>query len=404
MLKLLRNLFSWWGGIPATSAYEKKLYDLERFYAHFMEIEESDEFNRYLFLKESVASSEHRKELNRIKALSYNNSHEKLANNHYKSIKKLKEVKKYIETGEGENLANVQKFIKLRDEVESPEFIKQRQYLKNKKRYKNSEPYLNGVEYEKLRKSEMIKTYYKLEKKYAKQFEEQERWVSKLYDDFSKNEIDTERWLTKQYWGELLLQGSYSQNDEKQMVTDGKNIKLSNGSLKILTQKELAKGLAWDTKMGFIPKTFNYTSGIISTASSFRQLYGKFEAKVRVTKTSNVYHAFWMMADKKTPHLNIFKFVGNKLIFSAYNEENGVLHVKEEVSKYSLNDGFYIYTLLWDEHKISWMVNGKKVCECPNLINEPMYIAFSTGIVGKIAEQRLPLELEIDWVRCFRKN
>ena len=404
MLKFLRKLFSWGGGIPATSVYEKQLFDLEKFYAHYMEIKESDEFNRYLYLKQYISSPEHRKELSNIKALSYRGSHEEAIDKQYKSIKKLKEVKRYIQNGEGEDSSNVQTFIKLHNEVESPEFISRKQYLQNKKRHKESQPYLEGLEYKKLQKSEMVKTYYKLEKEYAKQFAEQEQWVSKLYDDFSKPEIDTERWLTKPYWGEVLLRGSYSQNDEMQMMSEGKNLKLAGGRLSIVTQKASAKGLAWDLTRGFIPKVFNYASGMISTASSFRQLYGKFEAKVRVDRVPNVYHAFWMAADKKTPHLNVFKFEGNKLVFAAYSEENGILHIKEEVSKYKLNNDFYIYTLLWDESKITWLINGKKVCECPNLIDEPMYIAFSTGVTGDIPEQRLPLEMEIDWVRCFRRN
>ena len=213
MLKLLRNLFSW-GSIPSTSAYEKQLFDLERSYAHFMEIKESDEFNRYLFLKQYVASSEYKKELNEIKSLSYNNSHEKLVSRQYEKVKNLKEVKHYIKTSEGEELSNVNTFIKLRDEVKSPEFIQRKEYLKNKKRHKESKPYLEGIEYKQLQKSEMVKAYYKLEKKYAKQFAEQEQWVSKLYDDFSKPDIDAGRWLTKPYWAEILMQGSYSQNNE----------------------------------------------------------------------------------------------------------------------------------------------------------------------------------------------
>lgn len=403
MFGFLRSLFSS-KGIPATVEYERKLFDQEAKYALSMEIQESTSFKRYWELQNYVTSPHYATELNRIKALSYNNSHEALAMRRYKELKKSKEVKIYMNSGEGMDTANVHEFLMLQQEVNEPAFIKQVEYLKNRKRHKKSDAFLCYLEYKELEKSESIKQFFKLQKKYSALFAEQERWVSKLYDNFSKEGVDQNRWLLKPFWGEQLLNGNtFSPSEELQLPLE-KNVSQYNGTLLIITQAEQAQGLAWEPKLGFIPKVFNYTSGIASTAASFRQLYGRFEAKVRVSKAEGVYHSFWMGTDTKLPHINIFKFEGNELFTSMYVEEGGKEQIFEQRINHSLDNDYYIYSLLWDDQKITWLINGRKVFECPNKINVPMYVAFSSGVREGNTINNQPLGLEVDWVRCFRKN
>ncbi|MDR1594686.1 MAG: family 16 glycosylhydrolase [Prevotellaceae bacterium] len=251
-------------------------------------------------------------------------------------------------------------------------------------------------ELKRLNNSKMIKDYFIFKKKYAKLIEEQERWVSKFYEDFSKNEID-QRWSKTQVISEQLLNGAPYSPIEDLHIFSPNNIQSAGGLLKIKTKQEKKEGLAWDKTYGFVPKTFSYTSGILTSAHSFKQLYGKFEAKVRVKYAPGIYHAFWMGTDTQKPHLNVFRFEGRNLVISAYSNEAKI----EKKLKYKLKDDFYIYTLLWSNNKLTWLINGKKVFESSNIINEPMYISFSSGVYDKKAEQTA---MYVDWVRCFRSN
>jgi beta-glucanase (GH16 family) len=127
-------------------------------------------------------------------------------------------------------------------------------------------------------------------------------------------------------------------------------------------------------------------------------MYGKFEAKVRVKHANGVYHAFWMGTDTQVPHLNVFKFEGRNFVVSAYSKGAQI----ERKLRYKLKDDFYIHTLLWSNNKLVWLVNGRKVFETANIINEPMYIAFSSGVYDE--KKAETTAMYIDWVRCFRSN
>lgn len=397
MFSFLRSLFL--APIPSTVSYENKMFEQEKNYARFVEIRESDDFKRYVELKDYVGSPAYEMELARIKALSYTGSEEARMEKRLSELKNIRVVKNWLKRGvQPEQPQLVEEFLSLRQQLENPDFINRVKYLKNKKRYKTSEPYLCNLEYKELSKSEAIKTYYRFQKKYTKIFEEHERWVSKLYDDFSKPEVDERRWLKKPFLGERLLNGASYSSMEELHIPAPENITSLNGMMSIVTKYGQREGLAWNTTLGFVPKIFSYTSGIVNSSGSFKQLYGKFEAKVRVVKTPGTYHAFWMASNAMLPHLNVFKFEGKKLVVSAYGHGERV----EQTLHYNLKDDFYIYTLLWSDKLITWLINGKKVFETRNFINESMYIAFSGGVVDDSAASRMPVSMDVDWVRCFR--
>lgn len=251
-------------------------------------------------------------------------------------------------------------------------------------------------EFKDLAHSKIIKDFFNFKKRYSKLLEEQERWVLKFYEDFSKPEIDS-RWSNKQIVSEQLINGTPYSPIEDQHIFTPNNVQQVGGLLKIRIKQEKKQGLAWDKTYGFIPKTFPYTSGMLTSSHSFKQLYGKFEAKIHVKQTQGTYHAFWMGSDTKKPHLNVFKFEGKNLVISAYNNDVKI----EKNLKYSLKNDFYIYTLMWTNNKLTWLINGKKVFESKNIINQPMYISFSSGVYDKKADSTT---MYIDWIRCFRSN
>jgi hypothetical protein len=251
-------------------------------------------------------------------------------------------------------------------------------------------------EFKDLEHSKIIKDFFSFKKKYSKLLEEQERWVLKFYEDFSKPDIDP-RWSNKQIVSEQLINGTPYSPVEDQHIFTPSNVQQVGGLLKIKTKQEKKDGLAWDKSYGLIPKTFSYTSGMLTSSHSFKQLYGKFEAKIHVKQTHGTYHAFWMGSDTKKPHLNVFKFEGNNLIIAAYGNDTKI----EKNLKYSLKSDFYIYTLMWTNNKLTWLINGKKVFETPNIINQPMYISFSSGVYDKKADATT---MYIDWVKCYRSN
>ncbi|MDR2383153.1 MAG: family 16 glycosylhydrolase [Prevotellaceae bacterium] len=440
MFSFLQSIFY---GIPSTKSYEAKLQDEETKYTVYLETIESDDFRRYNELKEYFANPanlkvgadlpqkerqlerDYRENVEALNKKGFSLDKEfqskrveqpqkerrlKKALQQKKQVAKSKEERRLLKEEKmklKKQIAMERRHLKeegrqLRRELEAEQQkLKQNHQLAKKQLKEDVQQQKDELlqlkhELKRLENSKLIKDFFSFKKKYAKVIEEQERWVSKFYEDFSKIELDA-RWSKKQVISELLINGAPYSPIEDLHIFSPSNIQPAGGLLKIRTKQEKKQGLAWDKTYGFIPKTFSYTSGLINSSHSFKQMYGKFEAKVRVKHTHGTYHSFWMGADTQTPHLNIFKFEGRNLFVSAYSKDAQI----GRRLKYKLQDDFYIHTLLWSNNKLVWLINGKKVFETSNIINEPMYIAFSSGVYDKKAE---PTAMYVDWVRCFRSN
>ncbi|MDR2027747.1 MAG: family 16 glycosylhydrolase [Prevotellaceae bacterium] len=440
MFSFLRSIFS---GIPVTKSYEAKLQDEETKYTMYLETIESDDLRKYSELKEyldnpanlKIGTDQSKKEQQlekdfKAKTEALKNkgirleeefqSKRKLQPRQERQRKKeLRRKKQSAKSKEEHRLLEEEKIrlnkqiamerhrlkeesIQLKHELETDHLKLKQEFGAAKKRLKDDlqqqKDELRQLQQElkRLENSKMIKHFFSFKKKYSKLIEEQERWVSKFYEDFSKNGPDP-RWSDKQIVSEFLINGAPYSPIEDLHIFSPDNLQQAGGLLKIKTKQEKKQGLAWDKTYGFVPKTFSYTSGILTSAHSFKQMYGKFEAKVRVKYAPGTYHAFWMGTDTKKPHLNIFKFEDRNLFVSAYTDGAKI----ERKLKYKLKNDFYIYTLLWTNSKLVWLINGKKVFETANIINEPMYISFSSGVYDKKAGQTT---MYVDWVRCFRSN
>jgi hypothetical protein len=440
MFSFLQFIFT---GIPSTKSYEAKLQDEETKYTVYLETIESDDFRRYNDLKEYLADpanlkvrtdlpqkerqleKEYRANVETLNDKGFRLDKEfqakrSLQPQKERQMKKaLKQKMQAAKSKEERRLLKAETLrlkkqiamerrhlkeegLNLRRELEAEQqalkdnFHQAKKQLRDELQQQKDEILQLKHELKRLENSKLIKDFFSFKKKYAKLIEEQERWVSKFYEDFSKNEIDS-RWSNKQVISEHLLNGAPYSPIEDFHIFSPNNLQPAGGLLKIRTKQEKKQGLAWDKTYGFVPRIFSYTSGILTSAHSFKQLYGKFEAKVRVKYSQGTYHAFWMGSDLPKPHVNIFKFEGKNLIISAYSNDAKI----ERKLKYKLNDDFYIYTLMWTNNKLSWHINGKKVFESSNIINEPMYISFSSGVYDKNADQTA---MYVDWVRCFRNN
>jgi len=284
-------------------------------------------------------------------------------------------------------------------------FMSRKQYLLSKNKFEQTDEYKLLLEFQELSKCQDILFYHKELKR--GRLQKYTSWTLSFEDDFNAKVLDKSRWLTRYFWGEALMQKGYSLSSEKQHLTDGENVVLSNSILKIETRKETANGFVWDKKLGFFPREFNYTSGLISTGQSFRQSYGRFEAKVRVKPQHPVFQAFWMVSDKMLPQITIFKFgskPGSKFEHGVYLSD-GAGRVTKSVGKLSLptiSEKFAIFTLDWTKDELCWRVNGMVIRKEKNsLPDQPMYIVFSAGLCNEIEEGKLPVFMEMDWVKAF---
>jgi len=309
----------------------------------------------------------------------------------------LKEYDEYIEYSGSEELARFQYLNKY---LNSPEFEE-----------KDNDPNIDRAEIEKIKNEfELLKTSpqlvrYLKSKSWEAKFAPVKAWKLAFEDHFSGNQLDTDKWLTRYYWGDQLLNNSYSLPGDQHCNTDGKNLSLSDSNLSILTRTEAAKGFIWNPASGFIPRDFSYTSGVINTGKSFRQAYGKVEAKIKVPK-GKAYHAFWLAGERMLPQINIFKYTGKNFYLGHFwgnaDDPKGIKKDNTKVTG-AFAGKHYIFSLVWTPKHLEWSINGEvfKISQ-QGIPFEPMYIAFGSGVEDDVRLSS-PLKLEIDWVRFYTK-
>jgi hypothetical protein len=313
----------------------------------------------------------------------------------YKTFKKLKGSER------------IDEYYALESTIESDKFKEFKALMEDRNRFKKSDEAALLKEFSELEKNTDIVWF--LRNRGSSPFEELKKWEATFVDNFNSPTLDTNKWITGYYWGKALLNDAYSMEGEKQLFTDS-NIELRDSMLKITTQKETIKGKVWNPAWGFREKEFEYTSGLISTGQSFRQQYGRFEAKIRFNRTFPVVNAFWMIGERMTPHIDIFKsmYPGEKQVAAGIISDASEKSMAESVKTVKgarFCNNFFIYSLDWTENELVWKINGIEVHrQTQNIPKEPMYLTFSSTIPEEPKDKDIPATMEICWVRCYKRN
>jgi len=376
-------------------------------------IQKSDSYKSYLELKKYINSGEFHAAKSK-KDFKQSEAYTKFKD--FKLLSKNPDIKFFIKT---ENKANYKTACKLQDSerlstffkleaiIQSKEFQEHKAFMEDKKRFKKSEEANLIQELDNLRKNQEIKWYLNIKKNNP--FKELNKWDLTFEEDFDSMQLDTKKWMTGYYWGKALMNDSYSLSGEKQLFQDT-NIELRDSIAQITTKHEDKKGKVWDTTHGFTEKNFEYTSGLISTGHSFRQKYGKFEAKIRFNNSYPMLNAFWMVGEKMSPQIDIVKsaFKNGKAVecgLHIQDKANKLVHQIRKVTGTKFNNNFYIYTLEWSNEIMIWKINGQEVHrETKNIPNEAMYLSFCTILPQNPTNEMLPGTMEIDWIRCYQKK
>jgi hypothetical protein len=366
----------------------------------FRELDGSEKISNYESLEKLVNSSDFRA---KSKSKEFSGSDDSKKLQEYKQLKENQDIKDYYKFKASKELANFKnidgstkhaRFDELKKFTESKEFADKKAYLVDKKRFEKSELFKEIIEHDKLKKDPDIIWYLKV--KDSKKFDVLKRRELTFSDEFDKEKLDTDKWLTNYYWGDKLLKDRYSVESDLQAYTEKDNFELRNSFLKIITKQQKVNSKVWSASHGFRPKEFGYTSGLINSATSFRQKYGIFSAKVKLGDPS-ARNACWMLSDKITPHIDICRTTKGKVWFDMFTND-GKSSKTSLGSRYA-ND-YFIYTLEWTSDRLVWKINGVDVFQqTSNIPQEAMYINFAGGLEKPINGTTA---MEIDWVRVYQ--
>jgi hypothetical protein len=309
----------------------------------------------------------------------------------YYKFKASKEYSNYLQVKDAARLKRLEELEKY---LKTKEFTERKEYLLDKRRFEKTDMFKELKEYNDLKNSADIKWYFSI--KDSNKFDILKQRDLTFSDEFEDIAPDNKKWLNKYFWGEKLLNDSYSVASDLHCYTPSDNIEVRHSVLRIITKPQKITGKAWDQERGFYTKEFAYTSGILNTGISFRQKYGIFSAKIKLSDRT-ARNAFWIIGDRITPHIDICRSGSGKVWFDIFSSTGN--HYKKSIGPKYLSD-FYIFTLEWRPESLIWKINGVEVMrQTAGVPQEAMYINLAGGVdrtIGGITS------MEVDWVRVYQ--
>lgn len=225
-----------------------------------------------------------------------------------------------------------------------------------------------------------------------------EEYVLTFLDDFSDTELNKDTWEYCPEWERADRGGKW----DSQCVA--------------VNDDKLALSVIYHEDAGC------YKSGAIRTKGLFEQVYGYFEASMRVQDVAGFWSAFWMMCGD-VGNIDGYGNDGTEIdIMEAYNYDskgiNHALHwdgyeeehqsVGRSNKRPDLYDGnFHTYAVRWYPTEYKWYIDGVLVWKskagggCDN----PGYMKLTLEIgswAGEIAIEDLPATVEVDYVRAYQ--
>ncbi|MDB5458713.1 MAG: glycoside hydrolase family 16 [Caulobacteraceae bacterium] len=154
---------------------------------------------------------------------------------------------------------------------------------------------------------------------------------------------------------------------------------------------------------------FAYTSGMISSQPGFAQLYGYFEARVKLPAGKGLWPAVWMLpADLSwPPEIDIMESIGDPR--TAYMTIHSAAAKTFGVEVHPTSDGFHTYAVEWDPQQVVFYLDGVETQRAPTPadMHKPMFIVANLAVGGVWAgppdqSTALPASFSIDYIRGYR--
>ncbi|WEX90742.1 family 16 glycosylhydrolase [Sinorhizobium garamanticum] len=157
---------------------------------------------------------------------------------------------------------------------------------------------------------------------------------------------------------------------------------------------------------------YDYTSGLLTTHSSFAQTYGYFEIRADMPNDQGAWPAFWLLpADGSwPPELDVVEMRGqdpNTVIATVHSNETGSQTSIASAVKVADTSGFHKYGVLWTEEEIVWYFDDAAIAraDTPSDMHDPMYMLVNLavgGIAGTPTDGLVDgAEMKIDYIRAY---
>lgn len=151
----------------------------------------------------------------------------------------------------------------------------------------------------------------------------------------------------------------------------------------------------------------SYTSGVISTESSFSQLYGYFEMTATLPAGTGYWPAFWLLPENLsgTDELDVMEEYGRtptQYTASVHSPSSGI--VGATIPTTDLTAGPHTYGMYWTPQSISYYLDGALVATAPTPVdmNTPMFMIADLAISKDISTATtFPGTMDISSIKAY---
>lgn len=154
-----------------------------------------------------------------------------------------------------------------------------------------------------------------------------------------------------------------------------------------------------------------YTSGLLTTASSFAQQYGYFEIRAALPPGQGFWPAFWLLPEDGSwpPEIDVFEMLGNDpetVHYGIHAVENGQRvggggHFRIDTTE------FHVYGVDWGPQNITFYLDGVAIGQVPtpDSMHRPFYMLLNLAVGGSwggAPDQTTGTGLmQVDYVRAW---
>lgn len=153
----------------------------------------------------------------------------------------------------------------------------------------------------------------------------------------------------------------------------------------------------------------DYSSGLLTTRTSFQQTYGYFEMRAQMPTGTGAWPAFWLFSPLGTQELDILEVVSEKpnlITMSVHDKSYPTGAVGGSSYLTDAQTAFHTYGLLWTAETLTYFIDGVAVYSLPTPANMhgPMYLLLNQAVGGWAATPdpaNMPSGFQVDYVRAY---
>ncbi len=221
--------------------------------------------------------------------------------------------------------------------------------------------------------------------------------------------------LNQKYWNYELGNNNGWGNKELEFYKE-ENTALRDGFLVITAKKESYSG-------------FNYTSSRLTTQNKVNVKHGRIDVRAVLPKGQGIWPAIWMLGKNistvnwpKCGELDIMELIGggkgkDDKIYGTAHWDNNNSHAQyggnTSLISNTFNDEFHVFSIIWDEKKIIWLLDDKKFHEIDitptglKAFQEEFFILLNVAVGGEWpgnpdGSTTFPQYMYVDYVRVFQ--